>query len=87
MITEKLADDILFDLEEINNLNLKFVIISSPSNTHFNYSKTCYLNNIHFLLEKPVMNNLDFSKDLLNLDKKSKIKVLSLSKKIFKRYK
>ena len=74
LITEKLADDILFDLEEINNLNLKFVIISSPSKTHFNYSKTCYLNNIHFLLEKPVMNNLDFSKDLLNLDKKSKIK-------------
>ena len=51
-------------------------IICTPSSEHYKYAKICLENNIKVLLEKPFTLQLKHAKQLINLAKKKKIKML-----------
>ena len=56
----------------LNNPKIDFVIISTPTNTHYKIAKMALCKKKHVLCEKPLSLKLQEVKDLVNLSKKNK---------------
>ena len=56
----------------LNNPKIDFVIISTPTNTHYKIAKMALYKKKHVLCEKPLSLKLKEVKDLVNLSKKNK---------------
>ena len=52
-----------------NNHKIDGAIIATPPNTHFKVAKQCLTNNIHVLVEKPMVESLKELDELNNLSK------------------
>ena len=55
------------DYEELFNMGLDAVVISTPPNTHFKIAKNCLSHNLHVLVEKPMTLNSQDAEDLIEL--------------------
>ena len=54
-----------------DNHKIDGAIIATPPNTHFQLAKQCLTNNIHILVEKPIVESLKELDELNNLSKKN----------------
>jgi predicted dehydrogenase len=53
--------------------NVEAIDIVSPTSTHYNIAKQAILSNKHIFIEKPITNNIDHAKDIIQLSKKNNI--------------
>ena len=53
--------------------NVEAIDIVSPTSTHYNIAKQAILLNKHIFIEKPITNNIDHAKDIIQLSKKNNI--------------
>ena len=53
--------------------NVDAIDIVSPTSTHYEIAKNVILNNKHVFIEKPITDNSDHAKELIELSKKNKI--------------
>ena len=53
--------------------NVEAIDIVSPTSTHYNIAKQAILSNKHVFIEKPITNNVDHAKDIIQLSKKNNI--------------
>ena len=58
--------------------NLDFVLITSPHSKHFTHIKMALNNNIHVLIEKPLIVDEDEKKKIKIINKKTKKKIISI---------
>ena len=56
----------------LSNKDVDIVIISTPTNTHYQIAKIALLNNKHVMCEKPLTLRLDEAKKLVKISKKNK---------------
>ncbi len=61
----KLANHIVYSLEDAISLGIEAAIIASPSTLHIQQSKILVQSGIHLLIEKPLSHNLDKTKELI----------------------
>ena len=52
------------------------IFIATPTTTHYQYAKECLEMGKHILLEKPMTNNLNEAKELVELAKKKNLNLL-----------
>jgi len=64
------------DYREIIDMELDYVIVSSPASFHFQHAKAALESGAHVLLEKPVTLRTTDCKELINLSTKNKLNVL-----------
>ena len=53
--------------------NVEAIDIVSPTSTHYNIAKQAISSNKHIFIEKPITNNIDHAKDIIQLSKKNNI--------------
>ena len=53
--------------------NVEAIDIVSPTSTHYNIAKQAILSNKHVFIEKPITNNIDHAKDIIQLSKKNNV--------------
>ena len=53
--------------------NVEAIDIVSPTSTHYNIAKQAILSNKHIFIEKPITNNIDHAKDIIQLSKKNNV--------------
>ena len=63
-----------FDINEIKKKKIKYAIIATPSNLHYDYAKILLKNSINILIEKPFVLKLSHAKELIKLSRNRKIK-------------
>ena len=53
--------------------NVEAIDIVSPTSTHYNIAKQAILSNKHVFIEKPITDNVDHAKDIIQLSRKNNI--------------
>jgi len=70
-----LSYDSVSDL--INDPEIELIIVNTPNNTHFEYAKQALLSGKHVLVEKPFAASAAEAKELFDLARKSKLKIMA----------
>lgn len=74
LLKNNTIDEIIINFINLNDFNFKFSVICSPSYTHLKYCKILTQNNIPFLCEKPLSNNLIGLREFSSFLKKTNVK-------------
>jgi predicted dehydrogenase len=69
---EKLADTILYSLDEVIDAGVQAVIIATPATAHIHQAINLMGKKIHILIEKPLSHSLEHVNELLKVEKESK---------------
>ena len=72
VIEEKLADTVVYSLEDAIKHGIEAAIIATPAVYHIQQATVLMEKGIHILLEKPISHSLDNVNKLLKVQKKSK---------------
>jgi predicted dehydrogenase len=75
-ISEELSDKEGYKyFSNLDNLldNVEAIDIISPTTTHYQIAKQAILSNKHVFIEKPITDNLDHAKDIIQLSRKNNI--------------
>ena len=75
-ISEKLSDKEGYKyFSNLDNLldNVEAIDIISPTTTHYQIAKQAILSNKHVFIEKPITDNIDHAKDIIQLSRKNNI--------------
>ena len=74
LVSKEFACDFFDNSNELISKS-DIVCIVTPTPFHFEYAKKCIESDVHIFIEKPVCNNLNDSKELIQLNKKRNLKI------------